>query len=173
MIASATTGALFLYGLQAVLTSPDGGKATVDPARYKATVVVFSSTVCPVAGDYYPRLIELWRTYGSGRGDVGFYLVFPNKTESLDAVRAHAAEMRFPFPVYRDDANRLADALGAQVTPTAVVTGRNGAVAFRGAIDDAANPARVKRRYLADAVKAVLAGRPAPAVPASAREPYG
>jgi hypothetical protein len=41
-------------------------------------------------------------------------------------VRKHAAEVKFPFPVYRDDNNALANALGAAVTPTAAVYGRDG-----------------------------------------------
>ena len=152
---------------------PGGGEVSLDSSRHKVTVVVFSSTVCPVASDYYPRLAELWRSYGAARREVGFYVVFPNKTESLEDLRAHAAEMRFPFPVYRDTNNRLADTLAARVTPTAVVTGRDGVVIYRGAIDDATNPARVKRRYLREAIEAALAGRRVPQAPATAGEPFG
>jgi hypothetical protein len=50
------------------------------------------------------------------------------------------------------------------------MAGRDGEVRYLGPIDDAVNPARVKRRYLRDAIRATLAGR-RPAV--TAAEPYG
>lgn len=141
-----------------LLTALDGSRQSFDLTAKKATVVIFVSTVCPVSADYQPRITQLWSQFGTRR-DVNFLVAFPNKTEPLDAVRRHAAEMTFPFPVYRDDNNILADSVGALVTPTAVVYGREGAVAYIGAIDDAVNPARVKHAYLRDAIRAVLGGR--------------
>ena len=150
--------AAFLLGLEAVLTALDGSRQSFDAADKKATVVIFVSTVCPVSADYQPRIAKLWAEFGTRR-DVNFLVVFPNKTEPLDAVRKHAAEVKFPFPVYRDDNNALANALGAAVTPTAAVYGRDGVAGYIGAIDDAVNPARVKHAYLRDAIRSMLAGR--------------
>lgn len=158
-----------LLGLEAVLTGLDGNPRHFDLAARKATVVVFVSTVCPVSGDYLPRLERLWSEFRDNYG-VTLLVVFPNKTESLVAVRKHVVEMRFPFPAYRDEGNVLADRLGALVTPTAVVCDRTGAVAYIGAIDDAVNPARVKRDYLRDAIRAVLSGRQPEA---GIQTPYG
>ncbi len=167
-------GWLYLLGLDAALTAVDGSRQTFDFATPRATVVVFVSTVCPVANDYNRRLGELWSEFGSRR-DVRFLVVYPNKTESLEAVREHAAAMGFRFPVYRDDNNALADRLGARITPTAVVTGADGAIRYLGPIDDAVNPARVKRRWLREAIRSTLAGRKPrqPVLTASAAEPYG
>ena len=54
------------------------------------------------------------------------------------------------------------------------MTGRDGAVRYLGPIDDAVNPARVKRRWLREAIRSTLAGRPGRAVvTAAAAEPYG
>jgi hypothetical protein len=160
---------VLLLGLQALLTDLDGHRQVFDPAERKATVILFVSTVCPVSGDYYPRIVQLWSEFGKRR-DVNFLVVFPNKTEPLTDVRRYAAEMQFPFAVYRDDGNVLADAVGALVTPTAAVLDRGGTVTYIGAIDDAANPARVKRRYLSEAIRATLAGRrPADGI----QTPYG
>ena len=166
----AAVGSLFLLAAQSMLTPVDGAAPLpFDPAGKRATVVVFVSTVCPVSNDYADRIGRLWREFGK-RQDVGMLVVYPNKTESLAEIRAHASEMKFPFPVYRDDNNVLADRLEARLTPTGAVCDRNGAVTYRGAIDDAANPARVKRLYLRDAIRSTLAGRrPLQAT----QEPYG
>ncbi len=150
--------AAFLLGLEAVLTALDGGRQTFGSADKKATVVVFVSTVCPVSADYQPRIAKLWAEFGT-RHDVNFLVVFPNKTEPLEAVRRHAAELNFPYPVYRDDNNVLANAVGVLVTPTAAVYGADGVAGYTGAIDDAVNPARVKHTYLRDAIRSTLAGR--------------
>ena len=166
-----TGASAFLWGLQAAITAMDGSRQPmVDTASAKATAVVFVSTVCPVANDYNQRLALLWKEFGARR-DVRFLVIYSNKTESLSEVRAHAAAMRFPYPVYRDDNNVLADRLNARVTPTAAVLGPDGAIRYLGAIDDAVNPARVKKRHLRDAIRATLSGRPVRA--AAIQEPYG
>ena len=166
------TASLFLFAAAgAVLTSIDGRPAQIETAKANATVVIFTSTVCSVAGDYYPRVAALWAEFGR-RPNVSFLVVYPNKTESLRDIRQHAAEMKFPFPVYRDDNNSLADELGARVTPTAIVRRAGGEVVFRGPIDDAANPARVKHHYVRDAIRATLSGRKLNALQ-PAGEPYG
>lgn len=149
---------LVLFGLQAVLTGLDGQRQTFESTGRKATVILFVSTVCPVSGDYLPRIEQLWADYGRHDG-VRMLVVFPNKTESLADVRRYASELRVPFPVYRDEGNVLADALRAAVTPTAVVVDREGNTVYIGAIDDAVNPARVKRAYVREAIEAALAGR--------------
>lgn len=155
--------------LVSVLTGMDGAPKPFDPAAHRVTAVVFVSAVCTISNEYHARLGGLWREFGAKPG-VDFLVVYPNKTESLEQVRRHAAEMRLPFPVYRDEGNVLADRLEAGVTPMAVVAGPDGAVLYSGPIDDAVNPARVKTAYLRNAIRAALAGKR----PAAAREPaYG
>ncbi|MEZ5352416.1 MAG: redoxin family protein [Bryobacteraceae bacterium] len=140
-----------------------GGHAVrIETEAAPATVVVFLSTVCPIANDYHDRFDQLYSRF-QPKG-ARFVFVYANYNESDEEVRRHATEARFPFPVYRDPEARLAAAVSAQVTPTAVVLDGKGAVRYTGAIDDAVNPARVRSPYLADAVEAVLAGRdPSPA----------
>ncbi len=140
-----------------VLKTLDGDVAQFSPSDAKATVVVFFSTICPMANDYADRISAIEAEL-RGR-DVRFLLVYPNKNESPADIARNAKGNEFQFPVYRDEGNVVADRLGAQFTPTAVVLDANGLVQYRGAIDDAANPARVKRRYLREAVEAAASGR--------------
>lgn len=157
-------------GVLLALTAMDGQEvAFPPPGNGRPTVVLFISTVCPVSNDYQARIADLWRRF---HRKTNFFVVYPNKTESLDQVRVHAAAMRFPFPVYRDTGNAVADLAGAQVTPTAAVFARKDGVApaYLGPIDDAVNPARVRKAMLRDAIRRALAGKnPAPAAAA----PYG
>jgi protein-disulfide isomerase len=160
--------AAFLVAALPAVETLDGAAVAIDPAQGKATVVVFLSVVCPYSNDYHERYERLWTEPG-GRG-VAFYFVYSNRTEDRAAVARHAREARFPFPVYRDRDNRLADHLQARFTPSVYVLDASGAVRYSGKIDDHLNPARVKRKYTREAVEALLAGR-APAV--TATEAFG
>jgi alkyl hydroperoxide reductase subunit AhpC len=124
------------------------------------TVVVFLSTVCPVSNSYNLRMKELYRDYAP-KG-VKFQFLNANQNESQVEVEDHARSVGFPFPVMKDANNVIADRLGAEYTPESFVIDREGAVRYRGRIDDAQNPARVRQSSLRLAIDAVLAGRDAP-----------
>jgi hypothetical protein len=134
----------------------DGGFERIDTGAAAATVVIFVSTVCPVSNDYADRYVAMFESFWT---QARFVFVYSNRTESVDDIRRHVAEGRYPFPVYQDRANALADSLGAKLTPTAFVIDRAGRVRYQGRIDDSANPARVTDRSLHNALRAVLAGR--------------
>lgn len=128
----------------------------------KALVYVFTSVECPIANRYAPELERLRKTF-SPRG-VAFALVYPNADETPETIRAHVAEYGLGFEALRDSRHDLVRAVGATVTPEAVVIGKNGALAYRGRIDDrfvdfGETRPRATRHDLADAIEAVLAGR--------------
>ncbi|MEZ5400321.1 MAG: redoxin family protein [Bryobacteraceae bacterium] len=144
------------------LRTPAGETARFELSGAPATVVIFISTVCPISNDYHDRF-EALRREQEPRG-VRVLFVYSNYREPPAEIARHAVASRFSFPVYVDADQRLADALEAKFTPTAVVLDRSGEVRYVGAIDDSVYPARVKDRYAARAIDAVLAGRePAPA----------
>ncbi|MFN7923814.1 MAG: redoxin domain-containing protein [Bryobacteraceae bacterium] len=144
------------------LTALDGRPVEFRTSDSPATVLAFVSTVCPVAADYADRLRALRDELAAKH--VPVLMVYSNKTEPLADIRKHVRAVEWSFPVFRDDGNPVADAVGASYTPEVFVLDRTGKVRYSGAIDDAVNPARVKRRWAHDAVEAVLAGRdPEPA----------
>jgi len=127
-------------------------------AGKKATVFFFSSTQCPIANLYTPRMIELAKAY-TPRG-VQFFLVNSNREDSLAAVLRYAQERGFPFPAVKDNGTALADRLGADKTPEAVILDARGAVRYRGRIDDNADRDKVTRQDAREALDALLAGKP-------------
>lgn len=139
------------------LTGVDGAKTSFDPSRSPATVLVFVSTVCPVAADYADRVAALHGEFAL-RG-IPVLVIYPNRTESAEEIRRHVRAVEWTFPVYRDEGNAVADLVQATVTPSVFVLDRTGKVRYGGAVDDAVNRARVKRSYAREAVEAVLAGR--------------
>jgi hypothetical protein len=85
-----------------------------------------------------------------------------NRSEPASDVREHAKRMGFPFAVYKDPDNVLADRFDAQVTPESFVIDNSGAIRYHGSIDDNMNESRVRTRRLRAALDALLAGNPVP-----------
>lgn len=137
-------------GKTVALTSLSAGK--------KATVVLFVATQCPVSNAYNTRMARLAADYAP-RGVV-FVAINANHTEPSEEVAAHAQQQDFAFPVLKDTGNEIADRFGARRTPEAYVIDDRGILVYQGAIDDSQEPSRVKRRYLAAALDALLAGQP-------------
>ena len=126
--------------------------------RGDITVVMFVSVQCPISNDYNERIIALHNDY-TAKG-VKFIFLNANATESPTQIINHAKQVGFPFPVYRDPGNVVADRFGAQVTPESYVIDKLGTVLYHGAIDDARNPVRVTAQGLRMALDAVMASRP-------------
>jgi len=137
------------------------GKPSAMSTAGKITAVIFTSTQCPVSNDYNERMSALYRDYAS-KG-VQFVFVNANQNESGAEVAKHAHDVSFPFAVYKDAGNKVADQFKAEVTPHVFVLGKDSAVIYRGAIDDSRNAARVSKNPLRDALDAALAGKAAPA----------
>jgi hypothetical protein len=133
---------------------------TADLERAKATVFFFSSTQCPIASQYTQRMIELAREY-TPRG-VRFFLVDSNHQDSRADLARYVKERAFPFPAVKDEGTALADRLGAQATPEAIIVDRAAVVRYLGRIDDNPDRERVARRDAREALEALLADRPVP-----------
>jgi peroxiredoxin len=145
-------------------TLPDikGGKVSLADFRGKrAVVVVFIGTQCPINNAYLPRLAELAREF-EGRG-VQFLAVNANRQDTAARVAEHARRLKLPFPVLKDDRNRIADSLGARRTPEAFVLDAGRRIRYQGRIDDQYGidyqRPRPARRDLAVALEELLAGK--------------
>ena len=137
----------------------------------RATVLLFTAVDCPISDRYAPEVRRLASRFAEV--GVAFWIVYANAGESPDAARAHATAFAYGLPVALDPDGHLADRARAAVTPEAAVFDAAGHLAYRGRIDDRYVDFGVDRpapttHELADAVTAVLAGRPAspPVVPA-------
>jgi hypothetical protein len=129
-----------------------------DLQRHRAVVFVFFSIQCPMARKYPSRIARLHETF-EPQG-VAFFVVNPMPHEPLSEVRQYVREVSWKMPVIKGW--ELAQALGATVTPQAVVLDSNGVLRYRGRIDDNADEAQVTRHDLRDAIVAVLEGKPVP-----------
>jgi peroxiredoxin len=140
----------------------DGKTVAFSALKGPITVVTFIATECPVSNSYNQRMSDLYRDYTAK--NVKFIFVNANRSEPAGEVRDHAKRVGFPFAVYKDPDNVLADRFAAQVTPESFVIDSSGTIRYHGSIDDNMNPSRVHTQRVRAALNALLAGQPVPSI---------
>ena len=133
----------------------------------KAVVVFFMMTDCPLATGYIPEMNRIRSDYEK-RG-VAVYAAHSDPAVSADAVREHAAEFGYTFPVLLDPNLALARAAGATIVPQVAVFSPAGERLYLGRIDNRVEDITRRRpaateHDLRNALDAVLAGK-APSQP--------
>lgn len=170
-------GSLVLSGVKVGDKAPDFSLKNVDGkivslsdyAKEKGVIVIFTCNHCPYAKLYEERIIALHKEFAPK----GFPVVAinPNAPEivpedSYENMQKRAKEKNYPFPYLFDEKQEVARAYGATKTPHVFLlqNQENGfSVAYIGAIDDNPNdPKKVQKRYLAEAIEALIAGKPVP-----------
>jgi peroxiredoxin len=121
-------------------------------------VLIFISSQCPVSNAYNERMEALAKDFGS-RG-IAVIGINANASESVEVVKAHAAEHHFTFAVLKDSGNKIADKLGASRTPEAYLLDGNNKLVYHGRIDNSKEQEGVNSSELRDAMDALLAGKP-------------
>lgn len=146
------------------LPAIDGSTYSLDSFSGKPVlVVVFSCNHCPYVQAYEDRLVAIQRDYK----ERGLQLVAINSNDdvhypedSFEQMIARAEARRFNFPYLRDVSQQVARAYGATHTPQLFVFDRHRRLRYTGKIDDNwQDPQKVTRRYLREAVEALLHDR--------------
>jgi hypothetical protein len=130
-----------------------------------ATVLIFVSDDCPISNRYVPEIRRLQETFSPRR--VSFWLVHADPRETSADIREHWRQFDLTLPAVRDPDHFLVHLAHAEVTPTAAVFAPGRTLVYHGRIDDRVSELQRERpepehRDLAEALEAVLAGRPVP-----------
>ena len=126
-------------------------------AGKNGTVLMFISVQCPVSNAYNERMEKLAQDYRA-RG-INVIGINSNVKEDAAAVKAHAAEHKFTFTILKDPGNKIADKLGASVTPEAYFLDPNNKLLYHGRIDNARNVEQLETSDLRNALDAALSGK--------------
>lgn len=131
--------------------------------RAKGSIVIFTCNHCPYSKAYEDRIIALDKKYKRK----GYPVVAINSNDSLaypedsySKMIIRAKEKGFTFPYLLDETQDIAKMYGANKTPHVFILKKeknNWVVKYIGAIDDNyENPKEVKRKYVEEAVNALL-----------------
>lgn len=123
----------------------------------KGTVLIFVSARCPFSKAYNERMEKLSRDYKS-RG-ITVIGLNANAPESAEEMKTYAAENKLSFTILKDEGNRIADRLGAMVTPEAYLLDTQNKLLYHGRIDNARDLAAVNSNDLRNAIDSLLAGK--------------
>jgi peroxiredoxin len=126
----------------------------------KAVVVTFTCNNCPVAVAYEDRFVEFTKKYGD-KG-VKFIAINCSPSEDMEKMKQRAEEKGFNYPYGYQEDGAAAKAYGAKVTPHIYILDQDRKVAYIGAFDDNQNDSKIEKKYVADAVDAILAGKEVP-----------
>ena len=131
----------------------------------KGFIVIFDCNTCPYSKAYNDRIVGLSKKYSK---DFPLIAINANSSEvssgdSFEEMVKYAKKHDYDFPYLVDDTQQVAQTYGATNTPHVFVlnkTQQDLKVAYIGAIDDnARNASSVKKRYVEEAVDALMAGK--------------
>ena len=143
------------------LPGVDGKTHSLDELKKaKAVVVVFTCNHCPVAQAYEQRLIKLANE--RRKQGVAFVAISVSdyEADNLEAMKKRATELKLPFAYLHDPTQQIGKKYGALWTPSVFLLDAKRRVVYMGGVDDSMYPEKVDRRFLKDAIDAVLTGKP-------------
>lgn len=127
-----------------------------------ATVLVFTTTDCPISNRYAPEIQRLESRFGQ---QVRFVLVFPVAADSTAVIRNHLKKFAYSSEAVRDTAQELVKHTGVTISPEVAVLNAKSQLVYRGRIDDRYLELGRDRPYptvrdLERALEAVVASKP-------------
>jgi Peroxiredoxin len=132
----------------------------------KGFIVIFDCNTCPYSKAYNERIIALNEKFASqGFPVLAINSNDPNISEgdSFEEMVKFAKAKKYKHPYLFDETQNVAKAFGATNTPHVFILSKKGndlKVAYIGAIDDSAKDATaVSKRYVEDAVNALLGNK--------------
>lgn len=125
----------------------------------KVVVVAFTCNHCPVAVAYEDRFIEFAKEYAKKGVEFVAISVNSDAADKLPKMIERAKEKDFPFAYLYDESQKIGRAFSATKTPHLFVLDQDRKLAFVGAFDDKMDVKRVEKKYVQEAVDALLHGK--------------
>lgn len=140
-----------------------GKEFAIPDAKSKATVLLFVAVDCPISNRYAPEMGRIYRDFNE-KG-VSFVRVYVDSSVETKEITQHGIDFKMPSFALLDSKHQLVKALGMTVTPEVAVIGSNGALVYRGRINDLyMEHGRLRegdfRQDLRESLTEYLAGKP-------------
>ncbi len=143
-------------------TTKEMSSLTLKDIKDNVVVLVFLGNHCPVVQRYEDRIIDFVNDYkGKGVKVVG---VSVNNLDSdrMPGIKTYTASKGSNYIYGYDETQKIGHDYNATNTPQFFVLDKDRVIRYTGAMDDSQNESHVKKKYLRDAVDALLAGKPVP-----------
>ncbi len=124
----------------------------------KVTAFIFVGTRCATTADYAERFRDTAATY-SPRG-VDFIYLYPNREDTREEKISFHKSRQLGGRLIDDQGGALARQFPAARTTEIFLADKTGTVVYHGGLDDNRSAGSVKQRHLANAIDAVLSGKP-------------
>lgn len=111
---------------------------------YKGKIVVlhFQGKDCPWDQAYQPHLNEMAQEYGAVEGEqasedaeVVFLAINANQGEEAAQLQTYHREKDMPYPILKDEGNKVADLYTARTTPHMYVIDKEGVLRYMGGVE--------------------------------------
>lgn len=143
------------------LPDTDGKVHNLSDYRGKIVIIEFDATRCPVSKAYDARMNKfIAENVLPSNGKVVWLAINANENplEDIAEIKEHMAKVGAQYPVLKDKESKVADLYAARVTPHMYIIDAQGVLRYKGAFDDNMKEDKVTKTYVADALKALLAG---------------
>jgi hypothetical protein len=127
----------------------------------RVVVLLFVRTDCPISNRYAPLLQKLSEKF---RGKADFWLVYPDREQTVSQIRTHLKDFHYSIHALRDTRHALVKRVQATITPEAAVFDSSGRLLYHGRIDNwyedfGRSRAAATTHELDDAISAALDGK--------------
>lgn len=134
----------------------------------KSVVLFFMSEQCQVTWRYEKRVGKLMSEYG--KKDVAFLGVRCSANDTPVSIRKFAESKNFEMPVLNDEKGKMTSFFKVTNTPSFALIDKKGVLRYFGSFDDAPDEPDVTKKYLPDAISAVLTNK---TVAVTRTKPFG
>ncbi len=157
------------------LTDTSGKEVSLTDLKGKIVALIWFNPECPaivqhidkattfkdLAKDFKGKDVVILAINSGGPGAQG-----AGTEKNANAKKQHGLD----FPILLDESGKVGKAYGATNTPHCFVIGKDGKVAYNGAIDNGSFGKNGDKNYVREAITALLAGKP---VAEASTKPYG
>jgi peroxiredoxin len=160
-------------GIQAIAGDKDM-MVNLDDLKEDVVVLAFLANHCPFVTKVEDRVIDLTKEYKDKNVRFIAVCVTPpseyapegyNKEnceqDTMAKIRERVKDKNYNFAYGRDDSQKIGRDYGAVATPTFFVLDKDRKIRYMGALDDSIDDeSKVTKKYVRDAVDALLSGKP-------------
>jgi len=156
-VVSAGEKAPTFSGIPAV-QGEEAASLSLGDIKEDVVVLVFLGNHCPVVQAYDDRIIDFTNDYKGKSVKVVGVSVNDLDSDRLPAIKRYIKDKGLNYVYGYDESQQIGRAYGATNTPQFFVLDKDRVIRYLGALDDNMNEAKVTKKYLRDAVDAVLKG---------------